>query len=176
MSKERTRSQIGKTNRTKGQNFEREIALKLRRYFKHVATTRSQSKLLDDCLIDICNCPFNIQAKNGYEKSRPKFEKLHSETIERLNKYIPEGHMLESVRNNPFLLFHKFGGKREEQTVTMTIDTFFDLLENIYNKVDEEINELEEEDVDDTNTTNKQPIAVSQEQDREVYKTYSGLL
>jgi hypothetical protein len=156
MNKEKaakTRSQIGKTNRTKGQNFEREIALKLRAYFPHVATTRSQSKLLDDCLIDICNVPYNIQAKNGYEKSRPKFEKLHSETIERLDKYIPKGHMLESVRNNPFLLFHKFGGKREEQTVTMTIDTFFKLLDEIYNKVDEDISQLEEDLNIDTNAS-----------------------
>jgi hypothetical protein len=164
VKEKKSRSSIGKNNRAKGHNYERDIALKLRTFYPHIATTRAQSKLMDDCLIDLCNCPFNIQAKNGYEKARPKYEKLYLEIASRMDKLIPKGHMLEGIKNNPFLLFHKIGGKAEENTVTMKAETFYKLLEMIHNnKIDEDIDTLEEDINVDTSNTNKQSTPISQE-------------
>lgn len=124
----------GRVNRRKGQDWERKVAKDMRELgFELAATTRSESKLLDDCLLDLCNLPFNIQLKNGYEKARPKYDKLFRDTKERIDAKIPKGHMLDKIREQPFLLIHKFGNSEEESTVTMTYSYFLELLKTIQN-------------------------------------------
>ena len=126
---QKVKNKRGAAARRKGHSFEREIANLLKPMFPYVATTRAESKLLDDCLIDLCNLPFNIQCKAGYSTHRPNYIKLKEETAQRLKDKIPEGHMLASVVQNPFILFHKDG---RDTTVTMTADMFLQLLKNVY--------------------------------------------
>jgi len=99
-----------KNSRTKGHNWEREIAKMFREdlEFKNAKTSRYASRLLDDCKVDIAGVPFLIQAKAGYEKNRPKFEEIFKEIeTELLKNY----NKTDKIHQYPKVIIHKLSGK-----------------------------------------------------------------
>ena len=116
---------MSNTARRKGHDFERYIAKMLRKYYPNAATSRYESKSLDDASVDIANVPFFIQCKSGYIKSRPKYELLLIDIANKTQKYnIPY----------PKWILHKLVGKLPTIAVT-TEEEFFNYVEQ-YQKID----------------------------------------
>lgn len=118
--------------RRKGHNFERSVAKQFRQLgFERVKTSRSCSKLLDDCGVDIVGLPFLVQCKSGYPKNRPKFEEESLYIRERLTeKFGPENRVLQ----HPILLIHELnvgrGKKRDKEhtQVTLSLEDFLQIV------------------------------------------------
>lgn len=108
MAKVKSRGAIGRNNRAKGHLLETKIAKDMRDIgYTFAKTSRQASRLLDDCQIDIAGVPYNIQAKSGYEKSRPKFDVISRSITENLIKnYPPE----DAQHGHPTILIHKLPG------------------------------------------------------------------
>jgi|LakMenE18May11ns_1017448.scaffolds.fasta_scaffold9434271_2 hypothetical protein len=115
-------------SRNKGHQFERDLCKLFRKYFPKVNTSRASSKLLDDCKIDLNNIDFNIQAKNGYDKTNFNFFDLKNESEKLLKKNF-EGVFLNHYLEKPFLLIHK---KKVGTSVTIELDSFMKLIEKAY--------------------------------------------
>jgi hypothetical protein len=99
-------------NKVKGSNLERELAKTFREMgFPFCKTSRYGDKLTDDCKIDLVFCPFNVQAKAGYEKSRVKFDKLYGESMELLKVNFPPKH---EIHTKPFVVVNKISGRYKE--------------------------------------------------------------
>lgn len=117
-------------SRTKGHNFEREIAKMLRDElgFKFAKTSRFASRILDNCKVDIAGVPFLIQTKSGYAKVRPKPEEIFQEMENLLKEnYPPE----DPIHNYPKMLFHKITDmKNYHNVVIMPYNDFKTLLLN----------------------------------------------
>jgi len=113
----KTKSSIGKTNKTKGSNLERLVAKNMREIvgYTFAKTTRATSKLLDASKIDIAFVPYNIQTKNGYAKSYPKYDIVFKEMEEGLKKNFPPE---EKYHNYPKILIHKLPEKGTFATIT----------------------------------------------------------
>ena len=95
----------GKRNRTKGHNLERTVASQLREIgFEFARTSRSESKTLDDCGVDISNVPFLIQCKSGYDNRYPRYPEIHNNVRESIaTKYDKNS----PLRIFPVVLVHK---------------------------------------------------------------------
>lgn len=106
-------SSQGKRNRVNGHNYEREIRKKwFDAGWKHVVTSRSESKNADDSGLDLVHtAPFAVQCK--YSKTRPNY-------IDILNN-------MPDVFSN--LLFHK--QPRGKTYVTMDETTFWEILKHV---------------------------------------------
>ena len=77
-------------NRDKGHRWERALRrLFLQWGFLKAQTSRAASKLLDDSKVDLAFVPWNIQAKSGYVKKRPKYDLIYKQTKEILAKNFP---------------------------------------------------------------------------------------
>jgi hypothetical protein len=102
---------MGNTARTKGHNYERQIAKEMRELgWPDAATSRYVSQELDDQKVDIARTdPFNIQCK-AY-KNNPQYTKILSE--------MPEG-------ANYNIVFHK--KPRQGEFVIMKKEDFYELL------------------------------------------------
>jgi hypothetical protein len=95
----------GARNRTKGHNLERTVASQLREVgFEYARTSRSESKTLDDCGVDICNVPFLLQCKSGYDNRYPRFPEIYNSIRENIAaKYDKDS----PLRLFPIVLVHK---------------------------------------------------------------------
>lgn len=103
----------GKANRTRGHNLERLIAKTFRELgYDYAKTTRSCSKLLDECGIDIGFVPFLIQCKAGYKNNRPKFEVEYNNIKTMIAKNFPPDHHIHAL---PIVLIHKLSGRKPEE-------------------------------------------------------------
>jgi hypothetical protein len=122
------------TNRTKGHNGEREMAILFREntVFDKCKTTRLSSKLLDDCGIDLDFIPVNIQVKTGIHKGlNPGGELQYIQ--DRMNELL-EGPRLKA----PKVLIHlkrSKGGKKKtpyQSLVHMTLEDFIIIFNKAY--------------------------------------------
>lgn len=133
------KSSIGKTNKRKGSNAEREYAEKFRQLgFENCKTARQGAKILDDCGIDLIFIPFNVQIKAGLQQGlRPHkvLEYMKNRITEVLPKYSVE-------HNLPKILIHRRqvgqGNKRDEfsDIVSMTFEDFSKIIKMIKWKED----------------------------------------
>ena len=133
------KSSIGKTNKRKGSNAEREYAEKFRQLgFENCKTARQGAKMLDDCGIDLIFIPFNVQIKAGLQQGlRPHkvLEYMKNRITEVLPKYSIE-------YNLPKILIHKRqvgqGNKRDEfsDIVSMTFEDFSKIIKMVKWKED----------------------------------------
>lgn len=115
--------------RTKGHKFERLIAKFFREAldYTRAKTTRSCSRLLDNCGVDIVGVPWLVQCKSGYARSRPKFEEEYTYIKDQLLANFDEGH---TVHQRPIIILHELdvgaGNKRQDchTYVMMTLTDF----------------------------------------------------
>ena len=124
-------------SKRKGNTLEQQVAKDLREQYPFVKTTRETSKLLDDSKIDLSGLPFLVQCKAGYNKVKPKYEKLYVEMKALITQNYPQNHLIHRV---PYVLIHKMNGtkgKKEPELfqVTMTYELFLELIKN-YNPGD----------------------------------------
>jgi len=121
---------LSNKNRTKGHNLERLVAGVFRNIGHPFAkTSRAESRVLDNCKVDIANIPFNIQCKAGYLNNRPKYEKLHEEIKEQLSLNYPKDNPLHY---RPIVLIHKLDGRNPANFQwTMRFDAAISLLTKI---------------------------------------------
>lgn len=102
----------GKRNRRKGHDLERELARIFRELgYEHARTSREESRLMDDCGIDIVNVPFLVQAKAGYENRQPNFSKIYNNIKEKIGEKFPKEH---PIHNMPIVLIWKKNGRGDE--------------------------------------------------------------
>lgn len=116
--------------RTKGHNFERDIAKMFRDElgFKFAKTSRFASRILDNCKVDIAGVPYLVQTKSGYEKVRPKPEEIFQEMEDLLKENFPEN---DPVHQYPKMLIHKITDRKKYHNfVTMPFNDFKYLLLN----------------------------------------------
>ena len=125
----------GSYSRKKGHNYERALAIIFRNLgFKYCRTSRAESKLLDDCGVDLTNLPFLVQAKAGYNKSRPKFEVMYKQIKKALADNFPPEHELHTL---PILVCHKLDGRGPEFSQwTMTQKDMIKLMEKVYKPIE----------------------------------------
>jgi hypothetical protein len=124
--------------RTKGHNFERFVVQKFKeRGFERTNTSRNASRALDNIGIDIVETPFLIQCKAGYPRGGISYTKEFINSREQWIKVFGEK-TLNKFYSHPYLLFHKHDipkGQRnrgdELTTVTMSMETFFNILTNL---------------------------------------------
>lgn len=103
---------MGNKNRRKGHDLERWLARVFRSFgFEFCKTSRAVSSVLDGCGVDLSNIPFLIQAKSGYVKRRPKYEKLYNYTKDKLKENYPAD---DKHHNLPYVLVHRLDGKSPE--------------------------------------------------------------
>lgn len=77
-TKKSTQRKIGKQNKQRGSNFERQIAKELRELgFQGCVTSRSESKSVDDNKVDIIDknkeLPFDMQIQTKKTSSTPSY-------------------------------------------------------------------------------------------------------
>ena len=103
--------------RSKGNSYERKLAQEFRELgFEDCKTSRYESKMLDDMKVDLTNTGFfNVQAK-AVERLTPTYHDI-----------------LESMPkdNNYNVIFHK--RNRKGETVTMSKDDFYDIVNMLQN-------------------------------------------
>ena len=111
--------------------MERLVASLFRSFgFEFSRTSRAESKLLDNCGIDITNVPFLIQCKAGYERNPPKYRDIYKYIKENLNKNFPKEH---DIHNTPIVLIHKGDGRKKENfTWTFDNETITNILKEYY--------------------------------------------
>lgn len=117
-------------SRTKGHNFEREIAKMFRDDlgFKFAKTSRFASRILDNCKIDIAGIPYLVQTKSGYAKARPKPEEIFQEMDDLLKENFDSK---DPVHQYPKMLIHKITDRKKYHNfVTMPYNDFKYLLIN----------------------------------------------
>src|SRR5690606_32028160 len=104
------KAKIGKNNKRKGSQKERDVAKKFRDLgYEFAKTSRQASRLLDDSKVDIAFVPYNVQCKKGYPKGI-NYTLVFNEMKEGLNKNFPP---TESVHNYPCVIIHDKGRKDE---------------------------------------------------------------
>lgn len=122
-------------SRRKGHNFERKIAKVIRESLGHekCRTTRSSSRMLDACGIDLIGTNMLWQCKSGYTTRRPRFEEEYEYIKSNLLKNFDKNH---AIQNYPVVLAYELnvgaGHKKGPQhtQVTMTLDDFIKLMLN----------------------------------------------
>lgn len=106
-------------NRDKGHGYEREIAQKFREIgFLHCKTSRQASRLLDDCKVDHWGIPYNIQAKNGYNRGL-NYQEILDNIKQLLSQSYPQ--RLEY----PTIIFHK---RKKSELAIMDMKDFYSLI------------------------------------------------
>jgi hypothetical protein len=114
-------------NRTKGNSFEVSIVNQLKKIgYNFAKTTRNSSRMLDNCKIDIDFVPYLIQCKVGYDKNRPKGDKIFQEMYDELKKNIPPDNPIHSYP--PILIHHIDNRKKTNQLFTTTTEFGMELL------------------------------------------------
>lgn len=103
----------GSKNRNKGHRLERLIALICREVFgfKHSRTSRSESKTLDNCGVDIANFPLLLQCKSGYDKRYPKYDQIYEYIKERLKEHYDKD---DDIHKMPIVLIHKNSSRKRQ--------------------------------------------------------------
>jgi len=123
-------------NKEKGNRLERDIRLKLLKYWPKIQTARLASRLMDNCKIDLVNLPLKIQCKSGYERLRPKYESLYEENEELCKQYLMGD---DPVHNYPYILIHKLPTTKKKAPqytqVTMTLEFFLELLDKAHDRL-----------------------------------------
>jgi hypothetical protein len=115
----------GKTNRNKGNSYERLIAKKFRELgFEFAKTSRQASRLLDDSKVDIAFVPYLPQCKKGYPKGL-NYTNIIKEIKESIKKNFPPD---DKVHGLPCLIFHDKGRTSEDKLVIMEEDSFWKLI------------------------------------------------
>lgn len=113
-------------NARKGHTWERTIINWLKPFLPFAKSSRSSSRLLDNCKIDINHVPFNIQAKAT--QMRPNFQELWEECMKLIDKWYPPKEAKE-LKKKPYIVFHKDttrkGGKNKPHVETMTVTAEF---------------------------------------------------
>ena len=95
---------MGRANKTKGSNAEREYAKFFRELgFKFCVTSRFGSKLHDGAKIDLLNVPFNVQIKAGKQKGI-NYSKILSEIAEAIKVTFPPTNVEHTLPN---IVIHK---------------------------------------------------------------------
>lgn len=124
----------GLTSRTKGHNAERLYAKIFKELgFTFCNTARLESKLYDNCGIDLTNLPFNVQVKAGYDRGLNIKETLKY-TKDRIKELI---HPSKPEHNIPTIIIHRKtvgkGYKRKEldDLVYMSFEDFKKLINKI---------------------------------------------
>jgi hypothetical protein len=114
-------------SRNKGNTFEVGIVKRLKEIgYDFAKTTRNSSRVLDACKIDIDFVPYLIQCKIGYDKARPKADKIFKEMYETLKKEIPKESPLHFY---PCILVHHIDNRNKlNQLFTTTSEFGFELL------------------------------------------------
>ena len=132
---------MANTARRKGHDFERLVAKRLREVFPLAATSRQESRALDEAEVDIANVPVYIQCKSGYEKARPKYELILTRMEEKL-----AGRPVY-----PKWVLHKLNGK----TKTLAITTSEEFYEIVYTMQQHKtlVNEIKEYIMNNDNST-----------------------
>ena len=108
----------GKTNRTKGHNYERQLAKEFREILgdEDCRTSRQSSRLLDDCKVDL-DCYFlNIHAKNVRNNIN------YSELLNDIKEAIDE--KLKKRSELPIAIFHK---KQSKEMIIISKEDFYKL-------------------------------------------------
>ena len=129
-------SNRGKANKRKGHGGETFVARLIRENtrFKHCVSTRSSSRLLDSCGVDLNFVPVMMQIKTGIHKGlKPadELEYMHTQLQKNLPSWSQE-------RDCPKAVIHLKQGtpgkKRSEfqSLVTMSLDDFIKLLKTAY--------------------------------------------
>lgn len=111
-------------SKDKGDAYEQWLAKFFRDHlgYQYCKTSRNSSKLTDDCKIDLTGIPYNVQAKSGYWKVRPRPDGVFKEMKDLLLKNFEPN---DPIHNKPRILFHKLDGyKDEHHLVTMTFSDF----------------------------------------------------
>lgn len=125
---------MANTARRKGHDFERLVAKRLRDIYPLAATSRQESRALDEAEVDIANVPIYIQCKSGYEKARPKYELILARMEEKL-----KGRPVY-----PTWVLHKLNGRERTLAVT-TSEQFYNIVytlekhQNLVNEIREYI-------------------------------------
>ena len=112
----------GKNARKKGHDLERTRARFWRALdFPYCRTSRAESRLMDDCGIDITNIPFFFQCKAGYENNAPKYEVEFNNIRHNLGENFPADH---EYHNIPIILEWKRdrSGPKHPEKWTWTMD------------------------------------------------------
>lgn len=106
----------GKANRNKGHRLERLIAMIWREVlgFKHTRTSRQDSRILDNCGVDIANIPMLIQCKSGYDKRFPKYRDIYEYIKENIKENYPKKHEIHTL---PIVLIHKNSSRGKQNFV-----------------------------------------------------------
>jgi hypothetical protein len=119
---------IGKTNRNKGNSYERLVAKKFREVgFEFAKTSRQASRLLDDSKVDIAFVPFLPQCKKGYVKGL-NYTSILQEMKEAIKKNFPPD---DKVHTYPPIIFHSKGRKEDEQLLIMQEKDFWELIKQL---------------------------------------------
>lgn len=116
----------------KGNTLERQVVNDLKPIFPFAKTARLTSQLLDNCKIDVTGTPFLIQCKAGYNKVKPRYERLYLEMKGLIKENYPKEHL---IHNAPYILVHKMNGTKgktepELMQVTITYELFLELIKN----------------------------------------------
>jgi hypothetical protein len=128
----------GKTNKRKGSNGERLYA-KLFRELGYIfcQTSRLESRLHDNCGIDLTNLPFNVQVKVGYDRGL-NIKNVIEYTKNQIKELMPPTKIEHEL---PTIVIHRKtvgqGNKRQEldDLVYMSFEDFKKILD-IKNKND----------------------------------------
>lgn len=124
----------GATNKRKGSNGERLYAKLFRELgFTFCQTSRLESKLHDDCGIDLTNLPFNVQVKVGYDRGL-NIKNVLQYTKERIKELM---HPSKVEHELPTIVIHRKtvgrGNKRAEldDLVYMSFEDFKKLINKV---------------------------------------------
>lgn len=119
---------IGRSNRNKGNGFERKVARQFRDIgFTFAKTSRQASRLLDDSKVDIAFVPYNTQCKKGYKKGL-NYTNIILEMKECLKKNFPPD---DVVHTHPCIIIHDKDRKKEDKLVIMEEETWWNLLKQL---------------------------------------------
>ncbi len=118
LKKKKSKSQIGKRSRVKGQEYERLLVKEFKEKlgYTNCRTSRMSSYLLDACRVDLDVPDLNVQAKNV--RSALKYADIFDEIQTELGRLIP------ARRDLPTLIFHK---RIRRELVIMEKHTFYQL-------------------------------------------------
>lgn len=124
----------GATNKRKGSNAEREYAKLFRELgFSFCKTSRLESRLLDNCGIDLTNLPFNVQVKAGYDRGL-NIKDVLDHTKTQVSELIPPN---KPEHEMPTIVIHKKTvgrGKRRgelDDLVYMSFEDFTKIIKKI---------------------------------------------
>ena len=119
-------------NARKGHNWERVVIKDLKREgYAWAKSSRSSSRRLDNCKIDINDVPFRIQCKST--PKRPNYQELYRQCNDLISQqYPPED--AEKLKKLPYIVAHKLDQRKKENS-TITVDYDFGMfLLGLYKK------------------------------------------